>query len=150
MNNQQESNRAPESLKTCYDLEYLLLGDLRQLLTEPQTAQTRQSLLVILDRLLLNLPEQLVLACEEGYLSEVLEQRPNWHRQIEALHGANMACISALDESRNRVERNLPFAAIANELSCNLRHWMQSLVAIREHETRLLQKAFTLDIGGEA
>ena len=99
-----------QTLTTCYDLEYLLLGDLRQLLDEPQTAQTRQSILVILDRLLLNLPRQLALACEEGYMSEVLEQRPNWHRQIEALHGANMACISALDESRNRVVRELPFA----------------------------------------
>ena len=150
MNNQQESNGAPETLTTCHDLEYLLLGDLRQLLDEPQTAQTRQSILVILDRLLLNLPRQLVLACEERYMSEVLEQRPNWHRQIEALYGANMACISALDESRNRVVRELPFAAIANEVSRHLRQWMQSLVAIREHETRLLQKAFTLDIGGEA
>ena len=60
-----------------------------------QTAQTRQSILVILDRLLLNLPRQLALACEKGYMTEVLEQCPNWHRQIEALHGANMACISA-------------------------------------------------------
>lgn len=146
----QESNGAPATLTTCYDLEYLLLGDLRELLDEPQTAQTRRSILVILNRLLLNLPRQLALACEDGYMSEVLEQRPNWHRKIEALHGANLACISALDESRNRVMRDSPLVAIADELSCNLRHWTQSLVAIREHETRLLQNAFTLDIGGEA
>ena len=85
-----------QTLTRCYDLEYLLLGDLRQLLDEPQTAQTRQSILVILDRLLLNLPRQLALACEKGYMTEVLEQCPNWHRQIEALHGANLDCISAL------------------------------------------------------
>ena len=83
-------------------------------------------------------------------MSEVLEECPNWQRQIEALYGANLACISALDESRDSLVRELPFAAIANELSCNLRHWMQSLVAIRGHESRLLQNAFTLDLGGEA
>ena len=150
MIDQPKSESARAARHTCHELEYLLLGDLRQLLDELQTAQTRRSLLIILDRLLDNLPRQFALACEEGYMAEVLEKRPNWHRQIEGLYGANMAFISALNQLRNRIVQELPFIAIANEVSCDLREWIQSLVKTRGDESRLLQTAFSLDIGGEA
>ena len=150
MSKPQPSDFAIDSQPTCHELEYLLLGDLRQLLDDPLTEQTRRSMLVVLDRLLLNLPRRLVLACEEGYMSEVLERRPNWHRQIEALHNANLDCISAIDNLRNRIVRELPFAESAGQLQHNLRRWMRSLASIRGHERRLLQEAFTSDIGGEA
>ena len=150
MNDQEQLAGTSASLKTCHDLEYLLLGDLRQLLDEPQTAQTLQSLLVILDRLLGSLPCRFALACENGYMTEVLEERPTLHRQIQALRSANVACISSLEEMRSRIVHELPLAAITDEVNLNLYRWMRSLVAIRSHENRLYQEAFTLDYGGEA
>ena len=138
------------AMKTCCDLEYLLIGDLRQLLDEPLAAHTRQLLLAILDRLLLHLPRQFSLACQQGYMSMVLEECPHWHRQIEQLHDDNLACISSLDELRNRILQDLPFDTIAREVSNKLHLWMQSLATIRELEGQMIQEAYSLDIGGES
>ncbi len=150
MNSSRNQAGTLEAIKRCYDLEYLLLGDLRQLLDERETAHTRKALLVTVDRLLLNLPLQLELVSEEGYMSEVLEEFPNWHRQIEVLLCENKACISRLGELRRRVGQELPFSAIGREVSFKLRKWMESLATIREREVQILQNAFALDIGGEA
>ncbi len=144
------SDPSVEAIKRCYDLEYLLLGDLRQLVDEPPTAQTRFGMLVTLDRLLENLPRRLELTSEQGYMAEVLEERPNWHDRIENLLDANRDCISRLDELRRRIARELPFAETARRVSQDLREWMDSLESIREHEGQMLQNAFALDIGGEA
>jgi hypothetical protein len=149
MRNQQPSGPAFEMLNAYRNLERQLLRDLRRLLAEGQTAQTRPSILEILERLLGNLTRQFALACEGGYLSEVVCEWPNWHREVEALHGANGTCFTALDELRIHVGRKPPFAPIPSHLNENLRQWIQSVMSIRGHETRLLQKAFTLDLGGE-
>jgi len=150
MNSSRNHSGTLEAIKRCYDLEYLLLGDLRQFLDDPVTPDTRQGLVVTLDRLLDHLPLQLELVSEEGYMSEVLEEFPNWHRQIEALLGENMSCISRLRELRRRVANELPFSAVGREVSFKLRKWMESLETIREREVQILQNAFALDLGGEA
>lgn len=150
MDSPHKSRVALVALKTYHDLEFLLLGDLRQLLEEPITAQTSQTLLVILDRLLRNLPRQFDLVCEDGYMSEVLQECPNYHGQIQLLKGANRDSISSLEEMRHRIQHDLPLATIAKEVSLGLRDWMNRIVALRRNENRLLQNAFTLDIGGEA
>ena len=138
------------SMHACQSLETELIDDLRCLLDRPSTAKTRQTLLVILDQLLVSLPRHLELACREGYLAEVLRIRPTWHRQIESLHGANIWCYSALQELHDHVKRESPSATIETKDSGDIDIWVRSLLAIRGHETRLLQRAFTLDIGGEA
>jgi hypothetical protein len=72
------------------------------------------------------------------------------YRQIEALHGANIWCISALRELYDHMEHESPSATIETKESGDLDIWIRSLATIRGHECRLLQGAFTLDIGGEA
>lgn len=138
------------SLRACQSLESKLIVDLQSLLGRPSTAQTRRTLLGIFDRLLDNLPRHFELACREGYLTEVLRIRPAWHRQIEALRGANIWCLSALQELSDHVTRESPSAKIETKDSGDIDIWVRSLLAIRGHETRLLQRAFTIDIGGEA
>lgn len=116
MESQQQPDRAAlavTALKKCFDLEYLLIGDLRQLLNHPFTAQTRMSLLSILDRLIENLPRQIHVPNEQGYLSVVLERCPNSHGQIEALRSGNQKCIEALQALRNQINQDMPVTAIA-------------------------------------
>ncbi len=137
-------------LNACQCLESELLDDLQCLLGQPSTASTRQSLLTILDRLLINLPRHLELASQGGYLTEVQRLRPGWHRQIEALEGANIWCFSALQELHDHIAHEPPSATIETKDSGDIDIWVRSLLAIRGHETRLLQRAFTLDIGGES
>jgi len=60
-------------------MEYILLSDLRDLLEEPADDMTRKWLRAVLDALLKTLPWELELQDAGGYLSEVLEQYPNWY-----------------------------------------------------------------------
>ena len=135
-------------LKESCDLEYLLIGDIRTLLEEKFDSQTRSSLLVLINRLILNLPDVLELSSEEGYLNIVAERRPSWSRQINALHQANLDCVSSLTLVRDGLENDTPIAAISKELE--LRNWIKSFSAMRCQESTMLQEVFTIDLGGEA
>ena len=150
MVNQTNAVQKTESLKVCCDLEYILMGDLRQLLNERSTPQTRPSLLALLDRLLLNLPHVLRLSSVGGYMKVVIEKRPNWYRQIEELQQVNLDCISALGGLRDHIESELNIVDISSEMDCRLREWMKVFGGLRRQESQLLQDAFTMDIGGEA
>lgn len=150
MDDLDSSPSANSALDACHELEYLLLGDLRELLDDPETPDTRRSLLIILDHLLVNLPRQLELKREGGFMAEILARFPLWQVEIDALQGEDAACNSALVRLHDCVSRELPLTLIAGEVRGSLDRWMEFLDAIRVHETQLLQTAFTLDLGGEA
>ena len=150
MINRNEAVSQNQLLKACQDEESMLLSDLLRLLDQPSSEHTRQSLLAVLDCLLASLPYHLELACLDGYLQEVVRLRPNWHRQVEALHGANIWCISELRDLRDNIDDEQSSATIDTKESGDIDDWIRSLVSIRGQESRLLQTAFTLDIGGES
>ena len=150
-----KTNYAPDkadifTLKACFELEYLLLGELRELLDEPETRYTRPAILLILDRLLANLPRQLKLKSKGGYLSGVLGVFPNWQEQVESLRCEDLARISTLEELRSLVAAGSSFSHIVHETHHQLQLWMQLLAAHRKEERRLIQKATNLDLGGES
>lgn len=146
-----EPIKSNSALKESCDLEYLLIDDIRTLLNEEFALQTRSSLLLLLNRLIRNLPNVLELSSDKGYyLNAAHERRPNWSREINALYQANMDCVSSLSLVRDCLEKDTPIDAISKEVEQRLRHWIKSLAAIRCRESTMLQEAFTLDIGGEA
>ena len=128
-------------------LEYILLGDLRDLLEEPPDKQTRRWLIAVLDALLETLPREMQLQEEGGYLSEVLEQYPNWYDQVDHLHNEHRALYFKLGEFRQRIHAQQKFSRIADEVRNDLRDWMGSLTAHHRHQRRLVQQAFNLDVG---
>jgi hypothetical protein len=150
MNDLRTSPGARGDLAACHELEYLLLGDLRELLEDPETSQTRRSLLIILDHLLVNLPRQLELKCEGGYMAEILAKCPAWQREVDALLHEDRDCNSALSRLHDHVLRELPWLAMTQEVRETLAVWMDLLGAVRTQESRMLQTAYTLDFGGEA
>ena len=83
-------------------LEYLLLGDLRELLEEPETAQTRHALPVLLNGLLDNCLHHSQLRGNGACLSGVLEKWPNWQSDIDLLRCEKATCYSALETLRAR------------------------------------------------
>ena len=150
---QTDESKTTESrslLKASCDLEYLLIGDIRALLEEKSDSQTRPLLLVLVNRLIVNLPDVLELSSEDGYLSIVAERRPGWSRQINALYQANLDCVSSLTLVRDGLENDTTIAAVSKELERRLRNWITSFSAMRCQESTMLQEAFTLDLGGEA
>ena len=134
-------------LGRCISLEYLLLGDLRDLLEEPEDEETCRWLLAVLDALLDMLPVEFHLKEENGYLTEVLDEYPNWYDQVEDLRREHEVLFRKLQELRLRIARQSPFAEIAEEVRRNLREWMRTLIAHHRHENRLLQTAVNLEVG---
>lgn len=139
-----ESSRALHRYAT---LEYLLLGDLRELLEEPADPENCRWLVVLLDALLDTLPCEFALEEEGGYMNEVLEEYPSWHRQVVGLQSEHEALYSRLQEVRRHVAGQVPLNGIADVVRRDLQDWMNSLIAHNRHETRLIQTAVNLEVG---
>lgn len=139
--------RSASLLERYTSLEYILLGDLRDLLEEPADKENRRWLLAVLDALLETLPVEFDLEDEDGYMAEVLERFPSWSGAVERLHRDHDALFARLKELRGRIERGNWISPVADVVRRELRDWMLSLNAHRRGETRLMQTAMNLEIG---
>jgi hypothetical protein len=128
-------------------LEYILLGDLRDVLEEPADRESRRWLIAVLDALLETLPREFDLEDADGYMSEVLERYPSWASQVDRLHGDHESLFGKLKELRGRIERDTWIAPFADEVRRDLRDWILKLIAHRRNETRLVQTAMNLEVG---
>lgn len=127
-------------------LEHLLLGDLRELLTQKPTPQTKKYLGCVLDMLLRLLPSQFAMEEQGGYLREVTEEFPTWYEKVEALrdeHGGLYEELFALRCELNNGESQ----SSAERLQRRLADWMDHLAHHEEAERSIVQMASTLDIG---
>ena len=131
------------------DLEYMLLGDLRELLEQPlDDAENRRWLIAILDELTKTLQCEFSLEEDgDGYMSEVLEVWPNWSGQVDRLLREHDSLCSQLKRLRYRLAEALPLNEAAESLGDQLRDWMATLIAHHRHENRLVQDAFLFDFG---
>jgi len=136
--------------KDSFDLEYLLVGDIRILLTERFDWRSRNTLLLLLNRLTTNLPKVLELSSKETYMAPVLERRPNLSQKVDDMYQANLDCLAVLNLVRDRIQKDLCIESISDELELLLKNWIRSFAALRHQERRILQEAFVVDFGGEA
>lgn len=100
-------------------LEYLLLGDLRQLLEDPASPETSQWLVATLDHLLAGRPRQ-----SSPYLPSLPRALP-WAQEPAALLQQKAALLAKLQRLRDRVAHRAPYALLANEIRCDLREWLE-------------------------
>lgn len=143
-----EHNPADNSLADYMALEYILLGDLRDLLEEAQgDEQTSRWIMAVLDALLDAMPREMELKSEGGYLQPVLEQFPNWAGLIGDLAREKQHLFEKLYELRLQMHSPDAFTLLAQELRQDLQEWMTLWAAHLRHERRLVQSAFTLDVG---
>jgi hypothetical protein len=136
-----------ENLEDYAAMEYILLGDLRDLLEEPADQYTRRWLVAVLDALLDTLPRQMALKESRGYLNEVLDEYPSWYRHVEDLQNEQRLLVLSLQAFRDRLETSGSYERDALRVKSGVRDWMKSLQAHRRHETRLLQTAMNLEVG---
>jgi len=136
------------SLADYIALEYILLGDLRDLLEEnPSDEQTTRWIVAVLDALLEALPVEMELKSQGGYLQPVLEQFPNWAGQIGDLAREKQLLFEKLRELRVQMECPGTYESLALEIRQDLKEWMTLWTAHTRHERRMLQSAFTMDVG---
>lgn len=135
-------------LRRCAELEYLLLGDLREMLEEPVTPQGRNWMLAVVDTLLDMLPHEHRLKSIDGYLSEVLTEFPNWTGHVDRLEAQHYDLYDRLSDLRDELEVETLDRTAANALKYSLQEWMEAFVQHRRRESDLLQSAMCTDIGG--
>lgn len=129
-------------------LEYILLGDLRDLLEEEPSEQTSKWLVAVLDALIDTLPRELAIKSRDGYLEDVLEAHPNWEAQVQQLHAEYKLLCVRLEAFRDQLVSRTPYASIAAQLREDLSEWMAALQNHHRQETQLLQTAVNLEVGG--
>lgn len=141
---------ANRRLLQCTELEYILLGDLRDLLEEkPADDETANWLEAVLDALLDTLPEEFALKSDHGYLQEVLDRFPNWDSQVSRLECGYSQLVQRLEELRDRIRKGSDFQSIATDVSDDLREWMNTFVKHHQQERELVSMAASYDVGGD-
>ncbi|QDU10009.1 hypothetical protein [Gimesia aquarii] len=129
-------------------LEYILLGDLLDLLEEADgDVGAWKWISEVLDTLLKTMPREFELQDEGGYMEEVLEEQPNWQAQVKNLYEERCELLVKLKELQTRMQAARPLKKIAGELRHDLRDWISCYIAHQRHERRLVQDAFNNDIG---
>lgn len=132
-------------------LEYILLGDLLDLLDEADSdAAAWKWISKVLDTLLTAMPREFELQDEGGYLEEVLEEQPNWQGQVRNLYQERCDLLIKLNDLRTRMRDSQPLQKmqkIASELRDELRDWITTYIAHQRHERRIIQDAFNSDFG---
>jgi hypothetical protein len=136
-----EQNVSPE-------IAYVLVGDLQDLLGEPESEVTNDWLRVILNALLGALANEIDPEDEQGYLSVVLESLPGWNSKVQKLRSEQDRLYTRLFELRSRIKNGIGYATIARTLRRDLRDWMIALEAYHRDENRLVHTAVNLEIGG--
>ncbi len=130
-------------------LEYLLMGDLRDLLEETPDNETRRWLLAVLEELLDLLPNEFEYENQGGYLADVCEQNPNWSAAVERLHHEQEGLYVSLLELRNRIADEESLEFIAAEVQPMLRRWIDAVQRHRDTEQQLVVLSFDTTYGGE-
>ncbi len=87
------------------------------------------------------------LKSEGGYLQPVLEQFPNWAPLIGDLASEKHALFEKLGDLRGQLHHPDAFELLAMEIRQDLQEWMTLWTAHLRHERRIMQSAFTLDVG---
>lgn len=142
------SERTERALHECTALEYILLGDLRELLDEPLDDQNKRWLLAVLETLLDTIPQEMALLEDGGYLDSVTDEFPNWSPLVVQLQREHASLTEDLSRLRDRIAWGESIAELTDELHCDLRRWMTCLAAHQRHARRIVQTAFNLDVGG--
>jgi len=127
--------------------EFILLGDLRDVLEERPDAESRRWLIAVLDALLETLPREFDLEEVDGYMSEVLERYPSWTNQVERLHREHDTLFSKLKELRRRVECEAWATPFSTEVCRDIRDWTLMVIAHHRGEKRLMQTAMNFEVG---
>ncbi len=141
-----ETARA-ESLRRISELEYILIGDLRDLLESPIDEQNLRWISAVLDALLETLPKQFELKQKAGFSQEILDVHPNWECHVTSLAVEHEQMCDRLRQLRRELPNAVRTESLAKTLRMELKAWMQAFIAWNRRESRLLQTAVNLEVG---
>lgn len=120
-------------------IEYILLGDLRQLLTEPMTEQSRQWIHRLLDMLLDLLPSQFAAEEADGYLQDVLDEHPEWERRVHDLRQQHDDLYQSLSGLRADLSDEQMVDRRAAQVRRELAAWIDRFQRHQDAECQMLR-----------
>ncbi len=135
------------NLKQLGELEFLLLGDLRDVLEEEASEQNRKWLLAIVEVLARTIPREFYLREKDGYLQDVVECCPEVDHEVQLLLKEHQTLRDRLDQLRNELQRLRPFRTQATALKYELAQWMEKLEQHNRREGKLVQCTYSQDVG---
>ncbi len=142
-----QTSSAAADLRKCNEFEYILIGDLRDLLEDPPSEENRIWLLAVLDALIDTLPREYALKARDGYLSNVLDEFPSWDGTVERLERQYVTLYRRLRQLRDRIVARHPLEEIADRLRIDLEEWMDAFVSLHNDERYLVLTAVNLEVG---
>lgn len=119
-------------------IEHILLGDLRQLLSEPLTEQSRLWIQKLLDMLLDLLPGQFAAEEADGYLQDVLDVHPHWTQRVNTLRRQHDDLYQSLAGLRADLSDEQSVRRRASQVRRELSAWMDRFQSHQDAEMRLL------------
>lgn len=134
-------------LRDCTELVYILIGDVRDVLEEPPSDQTRHWLSVLLDTLLETVPEEFSLKSDGGYMSEVLLDFPHWNTRVGDLEDQYFSLYLQLRRLREQLRLQVTYEETAKSLRADLSSWISSFQEYCAQERDLVQTAVNLTVG---
>lgn len=138
---------AATDLRKCCEFEYILLGDLRDLLDDEPTEVNRRWLMAVLESLLETLPKEFALKSRDGYLQNVLDEYPSWDNAVERLERQHVHLYRQLRMLRDRLVTRFPMAEIADRLRVEVEEWMDSFIELHRAERELVLEAINMEVG---
>lgn len=118
------------------------------MLAEDARDDERSWSLTIMDRVAEYLQQQFDVEESDGYLHEVLDEFPNWHPQVEHLQQEHRLLQQQFVQIRDRLEATPINSAMSHEVRHQLGDWIDSFRQHQGRENRLIQEAFSIDLGG--
>ena len=136
-----------EELKRCSSLEHLLLEELEEMLCEGVSDEDTQWIELTVDRLCETIDREFSLMEANGYLSEVLEERPSWDHIVSGLRITHDELRGDLREIRDMLTARKTRLRVTRIQRGRFEDWMQRFLQHKRKETDLIQEALTTDLG---
>jgi len=138
---------ADVDLRKCCEFEYILIGDLRDLLESEPSEENRRWMSAVIDALLDTLPKEFALKSQDGYLAEVLDEYPSWDTAVERLRQQHVALHRRLTELRVRLMAHSQVRGMAERLRPELEAWIDAFAQLQQSERRITLAALNLEVG---
>lgn len=133
----------------CATLSWLLVGDIREMLQDHLDEEALDWLRPILDALIEAMQELAELKESPDYFDDVLNSFPHWSPVVDRIHAEEATLCRSLEVLRHRIDCDLPFQKLANELEVELADWVRLMGEHTERERELMQDVWYTEIGGE-
>jgi hemerythrin len=137
-----------ERLEKYTQLIPLLLDDLQGMFDgDPIQAGDIRWSLTVMDKVAEYLQDQFRLEEQDGYLTEVLEEYPNWYPQVQRLQREHRSLYRQFTSLRDELAAATPNMAMAAELTQRFREWAAAYRKHQDQEASLILDAITLEVG---